>query len=373
MLVTDVEAIVKASRDQVLVFAQDPKTGKARAGASVMAADNSGIILTGKTGPDGVLLAGWPRPRSQRSQVEYLVQDGPHVAATGLTLPDTVAQGIMPRALIYTDRPAYRPGNRVGLRGIVREVRDGQFAADAGTSYRFEVFDSRGRRIVGRSVATSPFGTFHAELPLDTAAAVGTYRIHVYPSRRQRVRRLVRGPGVPPGEGRAVRRAAADRLLPRRDDLGPRVRPLSRRNARWPAGRSTSRSPTAGPSAARPTPRAGSLSRCRPRAFAEARSLRIVARLTEDEVEASAVAALAVRRVLDRARARRGRSTSAGEPFPLRAVTRDATGRPIGRTLFVAVVKQVAERPSFVNQDSGSEPASTVPAQSPSARSRVCP
>ena len=38
MLGSDVDAIVKASRDQVLVFAQDMVTGKGRAGARVLVA-----------------------------------------------------------------------------------------------------------------------------------------------------------------------------------------------------------------------------------------------------------------------------------------------------------------------------------------------
>src|SRR5262249_23648624 len=78
------------------------------------------------------------------------------------------------------ERPAYRPGQRVGLRGIVREVNDGQYDARSGATYRLEVVDSRGRRIVGRGVALSAFGTFHAEVPLDSSAPVGTYRVRVY-------------------------------------------------------------------------------------------------------------------------------------------------------------------------------------------------
>ncbi len=36
---SDLDAIVKTSREQVLVFAQDMKTGKGRAGARVLVAD----------------------------------------------------------------------------------------------------------------------------------------------------------------------------------------------------------------------------------------------------------------------------------------------------------------------------------------------
>ena len=54
--------------------------------------------------------------------MSYLVLDGPHVAGSGLGVPEQVAQGLTPRAYIYTDRPAYRPGQKVAIRGVVREV-----------------------------------------------------------------------------------------------------------------------------------------------------------------------------------------------------------------------------------------------------------
>ncbi len=53
-------------------------------------------------------------------------------------VPNQVAQGLSPRAYIYTDRPAYRPGQKVSVRGVVREVHNGQYAnsAEGGLSVR---------------------------------------------------------------------------------------------------------------------------------------------------------------------------------------------------------------------------------------------
>ncbi len=42
---SDLEAIVKVSNQQLLVFAQDMKTGKGRKGARVLIANGDGIIL----------------------------------------------------------------------------------------------------------------------------------------------------------------------------------------------------------------------------------------------------------------------------------------------------------------------------------------
>src|SRR5262249_12431433 len=128
VLGSDLDAIVKTSRDQILVFAQDRHTGRGRSGARVLVADNGQVVLEAVTGEDGVLLRNWDSPREANRRLTYLVVDGPHVAGSGLGIPNQIAQGLSPRAYIYTDRPAYRPGHTVAVHGVVREVQNGQYA-----------------------------------------------------------------------------------------------------------------------------------------------------------------------------------------------------------------------------------------------------
>jgi uncharacterized protein YfaS (alpha-2-macroglobulin family) len=156
------------------------KTGLGRPKARVLVAQGNEVILEATTGADGVLLKNWDKPRDVNASLDYLVLDGSNIAAIGLAVPGTVSQGVTPRAFIYTDRPAYRPGQQVALRGVVREVKDSQYANVPNTVYKLEVSDSRGRRIVGRPVTLSAFGTFHETLPLDQGAPVGTYRVRLY-------------------------------------------------------------------------------------------------------------------------------------------------------------------------------------------------
>ena len=180
VLGSDLDAIVKTSKDHILVFAQDMKTGLGRAGARVLVADGGTVVLDAKTGKDGVLLRPWEKPFAPGAALQYLVLDGKDAAGSGLGVPGTVAQGLSPRAYIYTDRPAYRPGQKVALRGVVREVKDGQYANTPRAVYRLTVTDSRGRQIVARAVTLSEFGTFHESVPLDAAAPTGVYHVRVF-------------------------------------------------------------------------------------------------------------------------------------------------------------------------------------------------
>ena len=182
VLGSDLDAVVKTSREQVLVFAQDMKTGKGRPGARVLVAEGDEVVLDAKTGADGVLLKSWEKPRDvERGARATSSSTAPTSPARAWACPDTVAQGLSPRAYLYTDRPAYRPGQPVALRGVVREVEDGQYANAPKAVYRLEVTDSRGRQIVAQ--AGHALGVRH--LPRAAPARrrrprSGTYRVRLY-------------------------------------------------------------------------------------------------------------------------------------------------------------------------------------------------
>jgi len=86
VLRSDLEAVVKASREQFLVFVQDMRTGRGRAGARVLLSDSKETILEVATGADGVALKDWPRPLAPGSAPAYLVLDGPEAAGSSLGL-----------------------------------------------------------------------------------------------------------------------------------------------------------------------------------------------------------------------------------------------------------------------------------------------
>lgn len=336
---SDLEAIVKTSKDQVLVFAQDMATGKGRAGARVLLADGEEVILEDKTGADGVLLKTWDKPREPGSQLHYLVLDGPSAAGSGLGVPDKVAQGLSARAYLYTDRPAYRPGQRVAIRGVVREVVNGQYADTPGAEYRLEVSDSRGRRIVARPVKLSAFGTFHEELPLDSGAPVGTYQVRVYQ------------PGASDFSGQfEVQSYRLEKL-----DLAFDLKKSVYFRGETIDGDVVARYQYGAPAAGRPI--AVQLPDGRvvrgttngegkyhveftTEGFAEEQALQLMAQLPEDGVGAVARVMLAVRAFSIDLKTARDVYLD-GESFPLTATTHDAQGKPTGETLSIAVLKQV--------------------------------
>ena len=178
---SDLDAIVKTSRDQLLVYVQNMVKGESKSAARILISDGNKVVIDEVTGPDGVLLKDWPTPQANRSNHRVLVMDGPHVATTSAaTTPNESARGLSAKAMILTDRPAYRPGQTVQLRGIIREINQSRFETREGSVYTLEVADSRGRRLESRPVTISKFGTFSATVPLDGTAPLGTYTVRLF-------------------------------------------------------------------------------------------------------------------------------------------------------------------------------------------------
>ena len=175
VLRSDIEIVVKSSLREVLAFAQDMRTGKPAAGVDVQVSDGAAVVLTGKTGADGVFKGALEKsPGNARA----FALRGNHAAAYNLDLSGLrLSAGLMPKGFIYTDRPAYLPGETVSLRGILREVRNAAYAVPENSEFKVSITDPQGRMLSEQTVKLSRFGTFNASLELPGSAQNGLYAI----------------------------------------------------------------------------------------------------------------------------------------------------------------------------------------------------
>ncbi len=357
VLGSDLDAIVKTSREQLLVFAQDMKTGRGRTGARVLVADGGRIVLDAPTGADGVLLRDWTPPRAGDGRLNYLVMDGPHVAGSGLGVPGKVAQGLTPRAYIYTDRPAYRPGHQVQIRGVVREVSSGQYASVPNSVYRFEVADSRGRLIVSHPVTLSDFGTFHESLALDSSAPVGTYRVRVYqPGKSDFAGSFeVQSYQLEPIDlAFDLKKTVYYRGETVEADLVARYQygaPLAGRpiEVQLPDGRILHGTTDAAGKYHVEFPTEG---------FAEEQALTLAAHLPQDNVATAVSVLLAIRAFEIRLSTTRDVYLD-GESFQVQVDTADAQGKPGGQSLWAALVKQIVNPAGVTEREVERKPITT--------------
>ncbi|MEI7900592.1 MAG: tetratricopeptide repeat protein [bacterium] len=177
VLRSDLEIVVKSSRREVLAFAQDMLTGQPASGAELLVSDGAAVAATGKTDADGVYTATLETLKSLADVRVFALRNG-HAAAFNLDLAGLqLSSGLTPKGFLYTDRPAYLPGETVALRGILREVRKDAYAVPAQPEFKVSIADPQGRLLSEQSVTLSRFGTFDASLALPAGAPAGVYTI----------------------------------------------------------------------------------------------------------------------------------------------------------------------------------------------------
>jgi TolA-binding protein len=174
---SDLEILVKSGRDEVFVFAQNLRTGKPWPKAKLLLSNGKKVFAEAETGPDGVFKGSYEELKQAADIRVFAVADG-HTASNVVSLAGLgVATGVTPRGYLYTDRPGYRAGQLVHVKGVVRDVTADKYTVPKGRKLKVEVFDPRNRTLESRDVDLSGFGSFHAAFPLPPSSPPGAYRV----------------------------------------------------------------------------------------------------------------------------------------------------------------------------------------------------
>jgi uncharacterized protein YfaS (alpha-2-macroglobulin family) len=80
---------------------------------------------------------------------------------------------------IYTDKPLYKPGQEVDIKGIYRSGYDGFYDTPASQSLALKVYDSSNKVILEKQVNTNSYGSFNTSIELNTESSLGSYRVCV--------------------------------------------------------------------------------------------------------------------------------------------------------------------------------------------------
>jgi uncharacterized protein YfaS (alpha-2-macroglobulin family) len=80
---------------------------------------------------------------------------------------------------LYTDKPIYRPGQEVFIKGIYRIGYDGNYDIVKNKTLEVRVFNSKDQEIFNQTLKINDYGTFDTKLILDKNSPLGTYRICV--------------------------------------------------------------------------------------------------------------------------------------------------------------------------------------------------
>ncbi|HHN46636.1 MAG TPA: hypothetical protein ENN09_04265, partial [Planctomycetes bacterium] len=179
VLKSDIELVAACSSDEALVLVKDALKEAPVQGADVIfyAGDKKEHTLKLVTGKDGTAKGRWTERPTGEPYIFASFKN--NVAVSGAVLSSIAATGLRPKGYIYTSRPVYLPGETVHVRGVIRAVKDGNYAIPEGGHYTIAVVSSDGKRIAEKTVELGRFGSFNAEFPLPEPCGLGRYSITV--------------------------------------------------------------------------------------------------------------------------------------------------------------------------------------------------
>ena len=86
----------------------------------------------------------------------------------------------------FTDRPAYRPGETVEWKFIVRQLNGSEYTTPSGQTVEYEIYDPRGTKVKEGKAVLNAFGTAWDSLSLTPEMPLGEFRVAFWDAKRAR-------------------------------------------------------------------------------------------------------------------------------------------------------------------------------------------
>lgn len=171
VLITEVALVTKQSSNALHVWAVDPASGAPREGVKVSVLSQKKELASGTTNKDGT------------ARFDLGLVSGPVIYASlgsSFTLLDPrffSANLPEPRVYLYTERPVYRPGQEVFVKGFARNMKDEAYVLPAsGQKAKLSILDPSGQEYSTLDVTISERGSFDARFELPAEPALGTWQ-----------------------------------------------------------------------------------------------------------------------------------------------------------------------------------------------------
>jgi uncharacterized protein YfaS (alpha-2-macroglobulin family) len=201
-IVTDLTMVQKTTSDgEVMVYVVDRKSGAPREGASVVIAADKQTLATGETAKGGIFKTEIEVKKSEQGaeqqqpdEVEpedeegrggsYLVmaKHGDNFAISDLDsfyfgADGEEGGGRSLTSYIYTDRPVYRPDQKVYFKGILRRRTKSGYEMIKAETVSVTIEDINGGKLDEQNLPLTSSGTFSGEVEIPREAPLGTYQI----------------------------------------------------------------------------------------------------------------------------------------------------------------------------------------------------
>jgi alpha-2-macroglobulin len=177
VIISDIGLVAKTAPGQMFVFAANRLSGEPQGGCTVHVVANQKTLASGTTNADGVLDVALHTEKSEG--LVTLAQCGNQIVASDpgsyfLNEPSRQLVGY-----IYTDKPIYRPGHSVHVKGVLRWREHDQLRPFDRPNVELTAADTNDKVIFRQSLKVDEFGSVHAVFPLTLTSALGNYTLRI--------------------------------------------------------------------------------------------------------------------------------------------------------------------------------------------------
>ena len=188
MVVSGLNLMLKHSKADALVWATDLESGQPVPDLPLAFYDANGLLVArGQTDTAGVLHVQFP-PLDDPWRPFFVISEGEDFALAsnlwdrGISAWEfDIGLQMSPqpfRGYFYTDRPIYRPGQKVYFKGLIRADDDAHYSLPpAGRPITVTISDARGKEVYQQVLHLSEMGSVHGEMVLDEEASLGYYNL----------------------------------------------------------------------------------------------------------------------------------------------------------------------------------------------------
>lgn len=173
---------VKNCGEDLLIYAQDKKTGEPLPGYEMALKTPRMFSMIGETNEFGLLELNLDRRllyKDKDSQFSEFLLVGYN--DNDLVICESNHYKLAPtfKAYIYTDRPIYRPGQEVHFSGVLREQKLDKLTPIAEEKVKVLINEPRGGKLLEKELETDEFGGVTDTITLGEEPPLGTYYIYI--------------------------------------------------------------------------------------------------------------------------------------------------------------------------------------------------
>ena len=182
-IVTEIAIVERTEHGQADLFIADRKTGAPIEKADVALWANGQRQSSGETNSDGMAsLTMTVRGGANGAEPENVLIMAHHGDDAAVVTPwgygFAQEPGKQDRAYIYTDRPVYRPGHTVHIKGILRHEQNDTLVLPQEKVITLRVTGPDDKEIFNKDLPVSTHGTVSADIDLPSDAGLGYYNIN---------------------------------------------------------------------------------------------------------------------------------------------------------------------------------------------------